>query len=141
MSDHSEAAGVVPEAQPNHLEAPGRGGTGVSLFHEGGSMQITKLQHEKLLAAIKHAKDDTMSNYLAMEREKKRADEAEENYKHANEIAVEFKKQLEEEREERKILVAQVAGRNEALVQLSLRIAEYGDPSTARLSFSSPEAA
>lgn len=95
-------------------------------------MSITKLQHEKLLATI-----DRLRTELADTRGQKAIDtgrirELEAEYERELASRIEMQKQRDEEREERRLLATSVAIRDEALVQMTLRIAPYGDPASAR---------
>lgn len=99
---------------------------------------ITKLQHEKLFAAIDRLtteRDDALAQNAIDER---RVEEAETRTASDERALKNLREQISSMSEDRKELTARVAGRDEALVQLSLRIAEYGDPSNARLSLSPP---
>jgi predicted nuclease with TOPRIM domain len=91
-------------------------------------MQISKLSHEKLLAALEHAEADARAGREAAQRFKLKADELEADLKKARAQVEGLTKQWAESSERSYILTEKVRGREAALVQLALRIAPYGDP-------------
>jgi len=91
-------------------------------------MQITKLTHEKLLAAIDGARSDARMARDVAERAQIRANEAETELKKARAGSEFYSTQADDFRKRVAELTNMVTVRETAIVQVGLRLAAYGDP-------------
>ena len=88
-------------------------------------MQISKMNHEKLLAAAQHAKAETA-----------RAAELQERVDSDERALKNLREQIAIATVARRVLLNQIGLRNETVIQLANRLRQYGDPAGATMTTS-----
>jgi len=91
-------------------------------------MNVSRLSHEKLLAALEHAEADARAGREAAQRKQLDIEKLLTDLKKVTAQVEGLTKQWAETSHRASELIRMVEVRDEALVQLSLRIAPYGDP-------------